>query len=71
MNWMEDYKRKTIEIAEAVAKIQSDNDVVVAMCASEPQGCMEKFQEAAPRVENVRVFSCLTLKPYDFFMKPE
>ncbi|MEW6547839.1 MAG: acetyl-CoA hydrolase/transferase C-terminal domain-containing protein [Spirochaetota bacterium] len=71
MDWLDEYKRKTIDLAQAVAKIQSGDDVVVAMCASEPQGCMEKFQEAAPRVENVRVFSCLTLKPYDFFMKPE
>jgi acyl-CoA hydrolase len=71
MNWMNDYRAKVIRIDEAITKIRSDNDVVVAMCASEPQGCMERFHEIAFDVDNVRVFSCLTLKPYDFFMKPD
>lgn len=67
----EQYRSKLISIEEAVQKIQSDTDVVVAQCASEPQGCMANFHHAAPRVENVKVFSVLTLKPYDFYMKPE
>jgi len=32
---------------------------------------MMQFHTVADKVENVRVFSCLTLKPYDFYMKPE
>ena len=56
---------------EAVSHIRSNNDVIVAMCASEPQGCMSRFHIVADRVENVRVFSVLTLKPYDFYMKRE
>jgi acyl-CoA hydrolase len=71
MNWLDIYKSKIIEIPEAVSKIKSDSDIVVAMCASEPQGCMNQFHTAANRVDDVRVFSCLTLKPYEFFMKPE
>ncbi|MCX5796197.1 MAG: 4-hydroxybutyrate--acetyl-CoA CoA transferase [Elusimicrobia bacterium] len=65
------YRGKLVQVEEAVSKIRSGNDVVVAQCASEPQGCMSKFHLAADRVEDVRVFSVLTLKPYDFFMKPE
>ncbi|MDD5630193.1 MAG: 4-hydroxybutyrate--acetyl-CoA CoA transferase, partial [Elusimicrobia bacterium] len=60
-----------VSAEEAVRVIKSGDDVVVAQCASEPQGCMSKFHLAAERVEDVRVFSVLTLKPYDFFMKPE
>ena len=56
---------------DAVAHIQSDNDVIVAQCASEPQGCMARFHIVADRVENVRVFSVLTLREYDFYMKQE
>jgi len=65
------YKGKLTDIDSAVARIQSGDDIVVAMCASEPQGCMSRFHSVAGRVEGARVFSCLTLKPYDFYMKPE
>lgn len=71
MNHREIYARKLVSADDAVTHIRSDNDVIVAMCASEPQGCMSKFHTVADRVENVRVFSCLTLKPYDFYMRPE
>ena len=56
MNHQEVYRSKLIAIDEAVAHIQSDNDVIVAQCASEPQGCMSRFHIVGDRVENVRVF---------------
>lgn len=71
MNWNDEYKRRLIAVDDAVNKIQSDNDVIVAQCASEPQGCMDRFHIVADRVEGVRVFSVLTLKPYPFYMQPE
>lgn len=69
--FVEIYKSKLRTIEEAIQCIQSNYDVVVAQCASEPQGTMSKLHLIADRVENVRVFSVLTLKPYDFYMKPE
>ena len=71
MNPQDIYRSKLIAIDEAVSHIGSDNDVIVAQCASEPQGCMARFHIVADRVENVRVFSVLTLKEYDFYMKKE
>ncbi len=71
MGWEEIYKSKLTGVDEAVALIKSGDDVIVAQCASEPQGCMSRFHTIADRVEDVRVFSVLTLKPYDFYMKPE
>ncbi len=66
------YKEKLISIEKAVSFIKSDTDIIVAQCASEPQGCMSKFHLAKERgVTDVKVFSVLTLKPYDFYMKPE
>ena len=65
------YQGRLVSIDEAVSRIESGDDVVVGQCASEPQGCMSRFHLAADRVEGVRVFSVLTLRPYDFFMKPE
>jgi acyl-CoA hydrolase len=71
MSHQDIYRSKLIAIDEAVSHIQSDNDVIVAQCASEPQGCMARFHIVGDRVQNVRVFSVLTLKEYDFYMKKE
>jgi acyl-CoA hydrolase len=71
MNSQDIYRSKLVSIDEAVSHIESDNDVIVAQCASEPQGCMSRFHIVADRVRNVRVFSVLTLKEYDFYMKKE
>jgi acyl-CoA hydrolase len=71
INWNKEYKNKCISIEEAVGHIKTNDDVIVAQCASEPQGSMAKFHLVADKVENVRVFSVLTLKPYDFYMQPE
>ena len=70
-NFSEIYQSKLITIEEAVMKMKSNTDVIVAQCASEPQGCMSNFHLAKDQVQNVQVFSVLTLKPYDFYMKPE
>ncbi len=69
--FVEIYKSKLRTIEEAIQCIESNFDVVVAQCASEPQGTMSKLHLIADKVQNVRVFSVLTLKPYDFYMKPE
>ncbi|HUX19653.1 MAG TPA: acetyl-CoA hydrolase/transferase C-terminal domain-containing protein, partial [Spirochaetia bacterium] len=69
--WNEVYAGKRVSIEEAVSHIKSDDDIIVGQCASEPQGMMGKFHLVRDRVENVRVFSVLTLQPYDFYMLPE
>ncbi len=70
-DYKELYKSKLINIDQMPDLLVSDSDVIVAQCASEPQGCMSKFHLAKDRVHNVKVFSVLTLKPYDFYMLPE
>ncbi|WP_018526931.1 acetyl-CoA hydrolase/transferase family protein [Alkalispirochaeta alkalica] len=69
-DWNKIYTSKLVETDEAVQQIQSGFDVVVAQCASEPLGCMSRFHRVADRVKDVRVFSVLTLNPYDFYMDP-
>lgn len=69
--WDDDYRSKLRPIDEAIRCIGSGYDVVVGQCASEPQGTMAALHTLAPAVRDVRVFSVLTLKPYDFYMKPE
>ena len=54
-----------------VKLIKSDTDVIVGQCASEPQGCMAEFHTVKDKVKDVKVFSVLTLSPYEFYMNPE
>lgn len=70
-DWNEEYRRRLVSIDEAIQVIKSGDDVIVAQCASEPQGTMSRLHTIADRVTDVRVFSVLTLKPYDFYAKPE
>ncbi|VBB43417.1 4-hydroxybutyrate coenzyme A transferase [uncultured Paludibacter sp.] len=65
------YKNKLIPLWKVADLLKSDIDVIVAQCASEPQGCMSHFHLAKDKARDVKVFSVLTLKPYDFYMKPE
>lgn len=69
--WDEMYRSRLISTEEAVSKVRSGWDIVVAQCASEPQGLMSQLHKAGQGVEGVRVFSVLTLKPYPFYAKPE
>jgi len=69
--WDDEYRSRLRSIDEAIRCIESGYDVVVGQCASEPQGTMARLHLLAPAVRDVRVFSVLTLKPYDFYMKPE
>ncbi len=65
------YRSKLIRPETVADLIKSDSDIIVGQCASEPQGCMAHFHLAKDRVKDVKVFSVLTLKTYDFYMKPE
>ena len=66
-DYQKDYHQKLISLERAVGLIESDIDIVVAQCASEPQGCMALFHLAKERVVNVNVFSVLTLGKYPFY----
>ena len=54
------YQSKLIPLEKMPDLLQSDTDVIVAQCASEPQGCMSVFHLAKERVQDVKVFSVLT-----------
>lgn len=68
--WHDEYRARLVSVEEAVARVQSGDDIVVAQCASEPQGFLGALHLAAERVRGVRVFSVLTLKPYPFYADP-
>lgn len=70
-NYQDTYRNKLITAKEVADLIVSDSDIIVGQCASEPQGCMEQLHLAKDRVKDVKIYSVLTLKAYDFYIKPE
>ena len=69
-NWQEIYQRKRISLEEALTHIKSNDVIVSALCATEPQGFLSQLHTMAPQVENVEVYMCLPLKDYPFFTDP-
>src|SRR5208283_4218607 len=68
-DWLAEYRTKVISAREAVQKIESDMEVVVS-ATSEPRDIMEKFETVEDTIENVKVFSFLTVNPYEAVVNP-
>jgi acyl-CoA hydrolase len=71
MSFAELYKRKLMTAEEAVRKIHSHDEIVVAVAASEPPGLLSKLHTVKDQVEDVSVVMVLPLGEYDYYMKPE
>ena len=50
-----DYKSKLISVEQALSKIKSDDCIVSALGAAEPNGLLDQLHTIAPRVTNVAV----------------
>jgi acyl-CoA hydrolase len=71
MSWQEEYKSKLINMSEAIALVQSGMTLQIGIAASEPVGMLEELARQADRLENVTTWTCLPMRSYDIFMKPE
>ncbi len=71
MSWQEEYQRKLISMPEAVGMVQSGMTLSIGIAASEPVGMLEELARQADRLENVTTWTCLPMRAYDIFMKPE
>lgn len=71
MSWQEEYKQKTITIPEAISKVSSGMTLQIGIAASEPVGMLKELARQAERLEDIITWTCLPMRPYDIFMKPE
>jgi acyl-CoA hydrolase len=71
VSWQEEYKQKTITIPEAISKVSSGMTLQIGIAASEPVGMLEELARQAERLEDIITWTCLPMRPYDIFMKPE
>ena len=66
-----DYKHKLISIDQALARIKTNDCVISALGAAEPNGMLEGLHTIAPRVSNVSVSTVLPMRPFKWFMDPD
>ena len=71
MSWQEEFKQKTITIPEAISKVSSGMTIQIGIAASEPVGLLEELARQADRLWDITMWTCLPMRPYDIFMKPE
>lgn len=51
--------------------VQSGMTLSIGIAASEPVGILEELARQADRLKNVTTWTCLPMRAYDIFMKPE
>jgi acyl-CoA hydrolase len=71
MDGLTEYKNKLVSLKEAVGKIQSSQTVCVAMAGAEPPGLLTTLAGERDRLQNVTLWTCLPMRAYDIFLKPE
>ena len=71
MDGLKEYMDKRVSFSEAVAHIKSNQTIGVAMAASEPVGLLEELARHKERLENVTLWTCLPMRAYDIFMRPD
>lgn len=62
---------KLISIEEAVGKIKSGQTIGVGIAGSEPVGLLTALANRAAEVNDVHFWTCLPMRSYDIFAKPE
>lgn len=65
------YREKLLTIPETVSRIVSRQTIGTGLCASEPVGLLTELGRQAGRLEDVSVWVCLPLRPYDFLVRSE
>ena len=68
---LDSYRSKLLSIPEAVGLVQPGYTICGAMAAAEAPGLLAELGRQWQRLENVTVWVCLPLRPYDFIYQPE
>lgn len=71
INFEDEYKKKLLNVEDALEKVKSNDEVVVAMAGAEPRAFLANLGKIKNRVENVSIVTCLNMENYDFCALPE
>lgn len=67
MNYLEEYKKKLLDIDSILSKVKPKDSIVVGLGASQPVGFLSNLHRIKDRIEDVTIISCLLLKEYEFY----
>ncbi|HOR18330.1 MAG TPA: acetyl-CoA hydrolase/transferase C-terminal domain-containing protein [Brevefilum sp.] len=65
------FSDKYISLSDAVSMVKSHQSIGIGIAGSEPPGLFTALAERAKDLENVRCWTCLPMRSYDIFTKPE
>jgi len=68
---LKEYKSKYISLSDAVSKIKSNQTIGVGIAGAEPVGLLTTLAERAAELDNIHFWTCLPMRRYDIFTKPE
>lgn len=64
-------EEKILTLSEAVALVKSNQTIGVPIAGSEPVGLMTEIANRWQELENIHFWTCLPMRSYDIFTKPE
>ena len=64
------YNQKLITLEEAASMVKSSDTVGIGIAASEPVGLLQALAGQQEEVEDVHIWTCLPMRPYDIFVEP-
>lgn len=68
---MVDYTHKLITVAEALAKVKSNDVIVTGLASAEPRAFLAELHTIADQVTNVTVTTCLPMLDAEYFLNPD
>lgn len=66
-----EFKDKLTSIQEVAGMIQSGQTIGMGIAGSEPIGLLQELANHKNRLENITLWTCLPMRSYDIFAKPE
>lgn len=65
------FEDKYISLEEAVSKVKSNDTIGVGIAGAEPVGLLTTLSKRAKVLDNLHFWTCLPMRAYDIFTKPE
>lgn len=69
--FFKDYESKKTTHLSVLDRIKSEDVIVCGMACMEPQKFLSDLHVISDKVKGVEVYTCLNMKPYEFYMKRE
>jgi len=69
MGWQDIYRQKLLSVEDAAGMIKSNDRIWYPMCSSAPVNLIDAITNRYQQLDNVTMFSCLILYPFEYLKK--